>query len=484
MSTFGGLGIAATGLNAARLALEVTGQNVSNANTEGYSRQRVDQSALAQTALATYSAQHSVGNGVLVSGVSRLTDAVVNARVRSTVATSAYWSTAAGALSSVETSLNEPSTSGLSSTLNDFWASWQTMANAVGTSAAPGAANSLIGQGQLLASSVATGYQAVTDAWGEARRAATSSAALINTTAAQVADLNTTIRALTAAGSNTNALRDQRDAAVTTLSRLTGATTRDNADGTIDVVIGGNAVVSGVTTRAVALSGATDFASVSASPVKLTWADTGGGVSLEGGEMSARLDSLRAADPSGSGTGGVFAEAAKAYNDVATSVAAMVNDVAVQGKTSTGAAGTAFFGFTSPTGPPAANLVVLATSGAQIAVADSTKGNADGSIADRIAQIGASATFTFADSTSATTPGTLWATYVSRIGTQSATATSRSTTADIAAGAATTAQTSVSGVDLDEETANLVLYQHAYQASARVISTINDMLDTLINMGR
>lgn len=180
----------------------------------------------------------------------------------------------------------------------------------------------------------------------------------------------------------------------------------------------------------------------------------------------------------------MFAEAAKAYNDVATSVAAMVNDVAVQGKTSTGAAGTAFFGFTSPTGPPAANLVVLATSGAQIAVADSTKGNADGSIADRIAQIGASATFTFADSTSATTPGTLWATYVSRIGTQSATATSRSTTADIAAGAATTAQTSVSGVDLDEETANLVLYQHAYQASARVISTINDMLDTLINMGR
>ena len=78
---------------------------------------------------------------------------------------------------------------------------------------------------------------------------------------------------------------------------------------------------------------------------------------------------------------------------------------------------------------------------------------------------------------------TKWAAYVSRVGSQSATAAARADIAGTAATAATTAQTSASGVDLDEETSNLIVYQHAYQASARVISTINDILDTLINMG-
>ena len=126
MSTFGGLSIAASGLSAARAALEVTGQNVANANTEGYTRQRVDQSPLAQTALATYFTQSSLGDGVNVTGVSRVNDAVVDARVNSTASSASYWNTTSTAVSSVETSLNEPTTSGLASQMSTFFNDWQT----------------------------------------------------------------------------------------------------------------------------------------------------------------------------------------------------------------------------------------------------------------------------------------------------------------------------------------------------------------------
>ena len=475
MSTFGGLSIASSGLTAARKALEVTGQNVANANTQGYTRQRVDQSPLAQSALATYSRQNSLGDGVQVTGVSRVTDVVVNARVNSTAANASYWTASAGALSSVETSLGEPGKNGLSQVMSDFWAKWQTVANNTGTTAAgQGAANALIGQAQLLASTVSTGYTAAANAWADARAGAASTVETINATASKIADLNVTIRALTAAGSNANALLDQRDAAVTSLANLAGASTRTNGDGTIDVMVGGNSLVTGVTTRTVALSGATTFSSVAASPVKLTWADTGGGVSLDGGEIAGRIQALQPADTTvaGAGTGGVFAEAAKAFDDIARSVADAVNAVHRTGTTATGATGLDFYSYSS-TGSAALSLAVVPTTVSGVAVADGTKGNLDNTIADRIAQIGRTAG----------SPDSAWATYVSRLGSQTATANARATTSDTAATAAGAAQTSVGGVDLDEETANLVIYQHAYQASARVISTINDVLDTLIRMG-
>ena len=70
---------------------------------------------------------------------------------------------------------------------------------------------------------------------------------------------------------------------------------------------------------------------------------------------------------------------------------------------------------------------------------------------------------------------------MTRIGSQSKAATTQANVSASAASAATTAQNSQSGVDLDEETANLVVFQHAYQGAARAMTAIDEMLDTLIN---
>ena len=88
-STFGGLNSALTGLNAARLGTQVAGQNVQNANTEGYTRQRVETSAIAPIArTGLFSTGKTAGQGVRVEAVARLGDAFLDARVRSTGAAS------------------------------------------------------------------------------------------------------------------------------------------------------------------------------------------------------------------------------------------------------------------------------------------------------------------------------------------------------------------------------------------------------------
>jgi len=282
-----------------------------------------------------------------------------------------------------------------------------------------------------------------------------------------VASLNQAILKTTAAGGNANALMDQRDTALGTLASMTGATTRQNADGTVDVVLGGNALVAGTQSRSLQLAGTTDIAGADSNPVQIQWADTGASASIDGGSVAAQLSTLAGAS---SGTGGVYAETADAYNAVATQLAAQVNAVHETGTTSTGATGVDFFSLTA--GQPAAlGLGVIPTSVSGIAASNAANGGSDGSVADAIAQLG----------TTSTAPDAGWSSFVSTIGTQSKNATTQSSIADSAATSAQSAQTSQSGVDLDEETTNLVTYQHAYEAAARVMTTLDSILDTLIN---
>jgi flagellar hook-associated protein 1 FlgK len=466
-STFGTLNTAYSGLAAARAAIDVTGQNIANVNTEGYTRQRVSQVSVPGTQTpALFSKGVLIGAGVAVTGIARLNDTVIDNRVRTTASTSGYWDTASAAISSVETSLNEPGPSGLSSTMNDFWAQWQNMGNSAGSSTAAGQANALIGQGQLLASRIAAGYTAAQNGWSDQRAATADAVTTINATAQHVAALNKAILQTTTAGGNANELMDQRDSALTSLAQLTGATTRQNADGTIDVYLGGSTLVSENTARSVALAGTGVLGGAAADPVHLQWTDSGSPATIDGGSVAAQLATL--AGPSG-GTGGVYAETAEVYNTLATSLATTVNAALAKGTTSTGTAGSAAPFFALGPGPAATSLSVVPTSLSGIAMNSSA--GSDGAVADAVSQLGAAAG----------SPDSGWAAFVSNIGVQSQSAAAQAGVADSAASSAVSAQTSQSGVDLDEETTNLVTYQHAYQAAARVITTIDSMLDTLIN---
>src|SRR6266480_2923594 len=104
--TFGGLSIALSALTAQRRGLDVTGQNIANANTDGYSRQRVDLQATGGSPVpATFAVWDGTGSGVTVADVSRLRDAFADARARSEHAGGSYLTAQQQVYSQVESLL-------------------------------------------------------------------------------------------------------------------------------------------------------------------------------------------------------------------------------------------------------------------------------------------------------------------------------------------------------------------------------------------
>jgi len=127
--------------------------------------------------------------------------------------------------------------------------------------------------------------------------------------------------------------------------------------------------------------------------------------------------------------------------------------------------------FSHDTDPAALSLKVVPANAAGIATGAANQGNLDSSIADKIAQLG----------TGPESPDSAWANIVSGIGASTRVEMQQAELAGVAASAAVGMQLSNSSVDLDEENLNLLAYQHAYQGAARVMTAIDEMLDTLIN---
>jgi flagellar hook-associated protein 1 FlgK len=470
VSTFSGLGTALSSLIAQRQALEVSGQNVANANTVGYTRQRAAIASLpAATVPSMFSTTDGVGQGAAVTGIDRLGDVFLDARVRNETSGAARLAAVAGEFKTLETTIGEPSKTGFSHDLTKFWTAWSDVAAKPEVAAGRSV---LLENAKAVTNRIASMYQNTGTQWQQALTTTTSLVTQVNTTAANVADLNTRILAITNAGGSANELMDQRDLLVNQLSGLVGATTRTNADGSLDVMVSGNALVSGGRHSELAVdpNGPASFqAAVDGGSVSVVWASGGHPAGLEGGRVAGLLTTL--APPA---SGGTLTSAAVSLNSLATSIATQVNAVhstsyTVEGY-ATGTTGGDFFTFTA--GRPAAlGMTVAVTRAEDVAVAAAGKGAYDGSRAAEMAAI----------ATSTTSPDAAWSAFVVDLGVKSASAASRATVAEAARATASAAQLAQTSVDTDEESVNMLAYQRAYQGSARVLTAIDEMLDTLIN---
>lgn len=466
MSTFSGLNTAYTALTAARRGLDVVGQNIANATTEGYTRQRVTTSSVGAVAqVGPLSAPLQVGQGVSVDGIARLGNIFLDTRVRDSAATSGYWAVRANTMSSLEASLQEPGKNGLSAQMQQFWAGWQDLANRPGESAPAGI---LLEKAGVLTSQIASGYQAVDTQWTQLRSELTGMATELNDAASQVADLNGQIRAAKASGSSINELLDHRNLLTTTISALSGATVRHLDDGTAEVLIAGNAIVSGDTFRPIAVLGSAQLAGAATDPVRLEWAHRPGSpVALDAGEIAGAISMLA---PTAGGAGGALAEAADQYNQFATYLATTVNSVHSTGYTSGGVTGLDFFAIDGSV-PAALGLSIVPTDVDGLASAAAGGGPLDNSNAYAIAALG----------TGDSSPDSQWSSFVTRTGMAARSNMQQAVLGELAASAAVSNQLSNAAVDMDEENINMLTHQVAYQGAARVITAIDEMLDTLIN---
>lgn len=470
MSTFSGLTTALSGLNAARTGLNVVGANLTNVNTSGYTRQRVEQSAVgAPVNGSLYSAGVKPGQGVTVSGIARLGDAFLDARVRTAFSSAGYTNVRAGALSDIQSRMKEPGTDAVSGQLNTFWASWQAVSNHPGD---PGPTATLLEGAAALTQSIADGYRGLDTQWSQARSQADMLAADVNSTASQVAALNDKIRSSAASGTPSSELIDQRNTLTARLSQLVGGTVRDQPDGGNEILLGGNVLVSGSQVNTVKVAGPASMSDANvpgAGTVQLEWTRRAGtAVDLDGGQLAGTLSVLAPAN--GQKTGGVIAETAAEYNNLAETLAKQVNDVHTKAFTTDGKTDLKFFDI--PPGRPAAlGLTVVPQDTAAVATSASATAGKDGSQAEKISQLGVGAG----------SPDAQWTKTVLATGTAVRTALQQDVAAGSALTNAVTVQQSNASVDIDEENVNLLAYQHAYQAASRVMTAMDEALDVLIN---
>lgn len=445
MSSFAGLTNAAAALSAQRYAMDVTGQNISNADTPGYVRERANLQATGPVVgVPTMYATSRPGVGTAnANGVTRLNDPVLDARARSEHATGNYLDTKAAALSDVETNFDEPSDNGLAEQLNKFWNSWSTVANNPGDTASRTA---LLKQASTVVTSLNSISASLTQTSTDAQSALSASVTQINTAASSVATLNAAIKVASATGGSTAALEDQRDSLLMTLASVGGAQSQVQSDGSITVTMGGQTLVSGNAASGVALD-ASHNVTVGGTAVTLT-----------GGSAQAQVETINTTIPA----------YLSQLDGIASALVSSVNTIHQTGYDLNGAAGGAFF-----SGTTAATITVAITDPNQVAASATGSGTADldASVAQKLAALGSSKTGADA----------AYSNMVSTVGSDSARATQQSTIQASVTSSVDNLQQQASGVSYDDEVTNLLTFQRAYQASSRVLSTIDSCLDTLIN---
>ncbi|RKS80172.1 flagellar hook-associated protein 1 FlgK [Motilibacter peucedani] len=473
-STFGGINTAYTGLVAQRRALEVTGQNVANANTPGYSRQRVTmQSQGAGVQPAVYSRYEGAGDGVAVTGVERITDGFQVARQQVEHGNYSAADTHAATLKDIEGTFAEPSENGIQESMQDLYNAFA----AVGESADPSASGpraTLLQAAQGVTDKLHDASTNLDQQWSTMRTTLDNSVAEINTTTQTIADLNLAIKRNTQAGVPANELADRRDQLVLKLSDSIGAVGRPGEDGVVDVLVGGSPLVSGVSASALSVKGNTNPNQLPPDPPRVTWGMDGTSLSVTTGTVGGLLTGMNKTIPSYKSS----------LDSVAASLASTVNaihrtgyDTDPTGDPATGGEGRDFFGpadGTTTTPVTAANITVRITDPAKIAASATPGGNKDGSVMSLIANA----------SDAADGPMASYKSLIGNLGVESQTAQTRLTTRKDVATKADEAVGSTSGVDTDEELTNLLGFQRAYESAAKILSTLDSSIETIINMVR
>lgn len=227
---------ALTGLQAAQSALQVTGNNIANVNTPGYSRETAVQSTLTPS---LYGGQY-LGNGTQIDAVTRSYNSYLQSQVWSTAATASGANTLNTQIQPIA-NLIAGTDSGLSTSINQFFASG--VAQVAANPADLPSRQSLISQSQSLAQTIQTSAQQLQSAASGVNQQLGQSVTAINSLTQQIAQLNVQINTLSGTGSTPNSLLDQRDQLITQLSGQVGVTVLPQDGNQVNVFTGNGQVL-------------------------------------------------------------------------------------------------------------------------------------------------------------------------------------------------------------------------------------------------
>ncbi|HWB32393.1 MAG TPA: flagellar hook-associated protein FlgK [Acidobacteriaceae bacterium] len=461
MGTLSGLlYLAQNSLDANQAALDITANNVANANTPGYTAK-----------VATWQERDTVSiNGHMVSSegasvtATSQRDPVLNQRVQQqtqAVASSTAESTALDDLQSIfglsTTSDNSASTT-LGTDLNSFFGSFNALeASPSDISVRQG----VLSAAQTLATDFNSSASAIAQQTSTLNQQASGLIPQVNSLLSTIAQLNLQIES-TSPDADAGTLEDQRQQALNQLSQFIGfdQIRTENNGLTLSTANGQPLVSQGQTyPLSTSLVGG-DVHVIASSGQDITTTIQGGEL---GGILTARDQDLP--------------QAAAALDSLAYAIGSAVNTQNQAGLDANGNPGAALFNLTASAPGAAAGISLATTDPNAIAAAGAGQGSSGGANAGALAALSNSALL------SGQTANGYYASFLTQLGSNVAEVQQENTTQQASLTQLTTQQSATSSVSLDREAANLMLYQRSYSAAARVFTIVDQMMSVALNLG-
>lgn len=512
-STFMGLEASKRGLFTQQSALYTTGHNIANANTAGYSRQRVNMEptlGYPGTGLNAPKTAGFIGTGVEASSVQRIRDAFVDKQFRQESNKLGYWESRSKAISQMEDILNEPSDYGLAKSLDEFWNSLQDLH----VHPEDGGARVVVVQRGI---AVADSFHYMHNSIQELRENAGNEIGILlkdaNSVLQQIAQINHQIQSVEPNGYMPNDLYDKRDELLDQLSTYfpieiehgsSGGNALPIAEGPITVSLklkDGTSVdlVNGKNFVQIRNAGPSQADGITPTDAMqglqlVTVADDGTETAVGGsiditnfsnlGKFKSLVDSYGYADTSG--VKGLFPDMISELNRLAQGFADEFNAIHTAGTDLNGATGQLFFVNRDDVTQPitAENIYVnenILNDPNLIAASDAGHEPGNGKNALKLAGM----KFNEIAALGNVSVQSKFESIIGQLGVDGQQAVRLTYNAQTLQQSVLERRTSISSVSLDEEMTNMISFQQAYNANARMITVIDETLDKIINgMGR
>ena len=456
-----GFEIGKRGLLSQQFALNVTSHNISNVNTPGFSRQR----AVLRTTTPYNTIQGSLGTGVDVVGVQRYRDIFFDTQYRQESQNLGQWSSLYQGLQSLEDTAfaGEPSDNGMSTLMNNFWNSWQDLTTDPENQTYR---SNLKEQSTVLVDAFHQKYKFLKDLEQSTNDNITQKVVEVNSLANQIASLNQQISYAELSGGKANDLRDSRDLLIDELSKIVDVNVVEQTTGSVTVYVGAMTLVEKNTVNYLDTEKEYEEGVMKSTVV---WKGTSSAVRFSNGELSG-LYKVRDE---------VIPEYTDALNQMAETLVTQVNAVHKQGYALDGV--TTGIDFFDPNGVTAQNIALssdVENDVNNIAAASNSNASGDSSNALAIAQLRNSLLM----NDGSATIGDFYSSLIGVLGSRAKETEDIKDSQELLLTQIENNRQAVEGVSLDEEMANMIQFQHAYEAAAKVISTMDEVMTTLIDI--
>jgi flagellar hook-associated protein 1 FlgK len=453
---FQGLEVGKRALLTHQLTMNTIGHNLANVNTPGYTRQRTEVTSVYPLETANY----ILGNGVKVTTVNQIRDLFLTTQYRRENKSLGEWEYREKALTQIETFFAEPYDESLGDVLNKFWSSWLDLSN---NPESPAARSAVVAQSNTLTKSFHSLDQQMRDLRSTANKDVAARVGEINQTAAEIANINRLVVSSELGSQKANDLRDQRDYLIDNLSKVVDVTTREKANGSVTVYISGLAIVENSDTFQL---DTVVNASGRQAKYDIIWKNTETTVKITGGELKGLLDTRDVLVPR--------------YLDQLDQLAlAIVNEVNQLHRAGTGLDGISGRNFFNGSFATAATMRVEQNIDNDPTLIGASLSGGPGDNANALAIADLRNQMTMSYGTMSITE--FYNSMIGDIGVDTHEAKTFKGNFEVLIHQIENSRQSVQGVSLDEEMAEMVRQQHAYEAAARLITYIDDALDTLIN---